>query len=100
MNNGMYDQAIKEFGDAVKSDPKNSQAYYNRTLTYQAIGNLSKAIELCPRCPESYNRRAFAYFKKEEYDKSWDDVHKLEAMGHRLPAKFLQDLRKYSGREK
>ena len=44
--------------------------------------------------------RGLAYYFKKEYDKSWDDIKKAQELGHQVPPKFLDNLRKASGREK
>lgn len=35
-----------------------------------------------------------------EYNKSWNDINKVQELGHKIPPEFLDDLRKASGREK
>jgi hypothetical protein len=48
----------------------------------------------------AYGNRGRAYYFKKEYDKSWDDIKKVQALGYQIPPEFLDDLRKASGREK
>jgi hypothetical protein len=36
---------------------------------------------------------------EKEYDKSWDDIKKAQALGYQIPPKSLDDLRKASGRQ-
>ena len=45
-----------------------------------------------------YNRGAVYYYRKQ-YDKSWDDIKKAQDLGYKIPAEFLDDLRKASGRQ-
>ena len=66
----------------------------------EAISEFTKAIELNPNYAETYNNRAIAYFQKQDYDKSWNDVHKLEELGGWLDPRFLEALKKASGRER
>ena len=105
--NKMIDMAILDYTKAIENNPGNAEIYFNRGIAYyyqdfpdQAIADWDKAIELSPESADIYQKRAYAYFKKEKYDKSWEDVHKIEALGYKLPAKFLEDLRKASGRDK
>jgi hypothetical protein len=36
----------------------------------------------------------------KEYDKAWDDVHKAEELGYKIPSVFIDDLKQASGRDK
>jgi hypothetical protein len=36
---------------------------------------------------------------KKEYDKSWGNINKAQALGYSIEADFLEKLRKASGRE-
>ncbi len=47
----------------------------------------------------AYYNKAKAYYSKREYDKSWEDVNKAQALGYQIPADFLDELRKASGRQ-
>lgn len=49
---------------------------------------------------DAYNGRGMAYFHINEYNKSWDDIHKAEELGYKIKPDFLEDLKKTSGREK
>ena len=40
-----FDQAIKEFSDAIRLDPKNPSYYYFRGFAYASKRRLDKAIE-------------------------------------------------------
>lgn len=51
----VYDQAIKHYDDAIAADSNYAEAYYNRGLCYEAVGNITaaaadynKAINLRP----------------------------------------------------
>jgi tetratricopeptide (TPR) repeat protein len=41
----VYDQAIKHYNDALAADPDYVEAYYNRGLCYEAVGNITAARE-------------------------------------------------------
>jgi hypothetical protein len=47
----------------------------------------------------AYSNRARAYYLKRNYDKSWDDVKKAQELDYQIPAEFIDDLRKASGRK-
>ncbi len=60
----------------------------------------SEAIQKNPNYAGGYSNRGLAYFHKNDYDKSWQDVHKAESLGCKFSANFLESLKKVSGREK
>lgn len=104
---GKLDKAIYDYNKAIEINPKDAEIYYNRGITYyykkefdQAISDWSKAIEINPDSAVIYQKRAFAYFQKQEYDKSWEDVHKVEALGYQVQSKFLEDLKRFSERDR
>jgi tetratricopeptide (TPR) repeat protein len=65
----------------------------------QAITDYNKAIEIDPRFATAYYNRGRSYYLKNEYEKSWEDVNKAQELGYKVPADFLDDLRKASGRQ-
>ncbi|MFH0918302.1 MAG: tetratricopeptide repeat protein [Candidatus Omnitrophota bacterium] len=66
----------------------------------EIIAVFSEAIQKNPNYAGGYYNRGIAYFHKNDYDKSWQDVHKAEALGCKFNANFLGSLKKASGREK
>jgi tetratricopeptide (TPR) repeat protein len=104
---GQYDQAISEFSKAIEIDSSIAVAYFNRGLVYlgkgqldEALSDFNKSIEIDPRDGQAYYYRARSHYLKKEYDQSWEDIRRTEDLGYGVPAKFLDDLRKASGREK
>lgn len=102
---GKLDQAISDLSKAIELHPDYDQAYYNRGVSYnekgdlnQAVSDYNKAIELNPDYDAAYNNRAVTYFLLREYAKAWDDVHKAESLGYKVSPKFLDSLKKTSGR--
>jgi tetratricopeptide (TPR) repeat protein len=103
-----YDKAIADFNKALELNFRPPESvYYNRGATYglkghddQAMADFNKALELNPKLPPAYEMRAMLYFKKKEYDKAWNDVHKAQSFGYRVYPWFLKRLRKDSGRDK
>ncbi|MBW1692741.1 MAG: tetratricopeptide repeat protein [Deltaproteobacteria bacterium] len=71
---GKYQQAIKEYNQAIHLDPKFARAYYNRGLAYddkgqhdKAIIDYTKAIEINPKDAEAYINRGNAYGDLRKY---------------------------------
>ncbi len=70
------------------------------SVNRNCVIDFSKAIVINPRFAEAYNNRAVSYFFKKEYEKAWDDVHKIQNLGLQVHPEFLNTLREASGREK
>jgi tetratricopeptide (TPR) repeat protein len=104
---GDFDKAISDFTKAIELKPDYAQAYSGRGYAsakkgklLQAFEDFQKAIELNPNLVEAYNNRAVFEFLGQDYDKAWNDVHKVEALGGAVNPTFLEALKKFSGREK
>lgn len=59
----------------------------------------SKAIETDPTDSAAYGQRAILYFLRQDYTKSWEDVHKAELLGYKFKSVFLEDLKESSNRK-
>ena len=86
---------------------KESWFYYNIGSAYlqkrefdQAILLFNKSLKINPKYAEAYMSRGRGYYFKGEYDKSWEDIKKAQDLGYKIPAEFLDDLRRASGRDK
>ena len=103
---GVPDQADSDFKKAFEITSNDSRAYTRRGTAYtmkkeydKAISDFNTALQTNPRDGLAYSNRARAYYLKKEYDKSWEDMNKAKELGFDIPADFLDDLRKASGRE-
>jgi len=101
-----YDQAIIDYTKALEIVPGVAEVYFSRGCVYHkqgqydhAIADYTKALEINPGDALAYYNRGRAYYSKGEFDKSWDDIKKAEELGYQIPSKFLDDLRKASGRQ-
>jgi tetratricopeptide (TPR) repeat protein len=104
---GKIDEAIAEFKKAVELAPRNPKIYFNLGYAYEgkrdankALTYYDKAIELDPKFINAYHNRAIAYWYLKKYDKSWEDVHKVTALGGYVDNGFLGDLKRDSGRDR
>ena len=100
-------EAIPDFDRAIEIDPNLSDAYNGRAIAYARIGKFDKAIAdsskamvINPDDGFNYVSLAVINFYQKQYDKSWDNVHKAEALGTTPHSIFLDGLKKASGREK
>lgn len=106
--------AISAYEKAIEFKPSYTEAFFNRGLIYlgmayngtgagdyaKAIGDLAKAIALKVDYAEAYQNRAVAYYFLKDYAKAWDDVKMAQKYGYDVPADFIEQLKKDSGREK
>ena len=104
---GKLDLALADFSRAIQSMPNNAAAYMDRGMIYEknkkldlAIADYDKGIAIEPNNPVFYGYRASAYFLEREYDKTWEDVHKVEQLGSAVKSQYLADLKKASGRDR
>ena len=80
--------AIKNYTEAIKRNPKFTKAYNNRGIAYVgrqqydlAIADFNKAIELDPKNGKVYNNRAIAYWQKGEVARARQDIQKAQSLG-------------------
>ena len=81
-----YQDAIKEFNEAVKNSPYDPDIYYWRGRAYiflkrydNAIDDFEKVIELNPEYVKAYNNLGWLYGIRHEYEKSIDYLsHSIE----------------------
>ncbi len=96
---------IPATGQEEEKRSKKSWFYYKMGSAYlqkrefdQAILLFNKSLETNPKHAEAYISRGRAYYFRAEYDKSWEDVNRAQAWGYEIPAEFLDELRRASGR--
>jgi tetratricopeptide (TPR) repeat protein len=77
---GELDNAIDDFNEAIRLDPKNAAAYNNRGSARsdkneldKAIADFDSAIEIDPKFASAYRNRGGAYMSKEAYGKALAD---------------------------
>jgi tetratricopeptide (TPR) repeat protein len=105
---GQLDQAIADYTKTLELNPRfPMNPYINRGVAYlfkyqldQAITDFTKALELNPRDTKAYKNRALCFYSKKEYGRAWEDVRKAQSLGGKIAPKFLEDLRRASGRER
>ena len=80
---GSYDDAIADFGEAIKRNRNFADAHYHRGWVYgekrdydRAINDLTKAIELRPDYAYAYYSRGWNYGQKNDCDRAINDYTK------------------------
>ena len=101
-----FDRAIADFNKAIEIQPSD-KVYCNLGIAYiskedydRALLNYSKAIDVNPHNMLAYYYRALVYYEKKDYANSWNDVNLADSLGMPIDPKFLDDLKKASGRER
>lgn len=100
-------EAIENFTLAIKIvNPEQSSLYAARGTAYslngdfdKAITDFNKAIETDPGFIGAYPGRAVSFFEKQDYEKAWNDIHKIQELGGPINPEFLIELKRASGRE-
>ena len=103
-----YNKAKDDFEKVMKIDPSNSFAYLNRgILNFKlaldddaACADFKTAIKLKPDEIIAYSLLADTYYRKHDYDKTWETVNKILELKGKVNPEFLDKLKKESGREK
>jgi tetratricopeptide (TPR) repeat protein len=77
---GDFDQAVEQYNEALKIDPKYAVTYNNRGNAYyfkkdysRAIADYDEAIRLDPKYAVAYNNRGNANLGKKDYDRAIAD---------------------------
>jgi tetratricopeptide (TPR) repeat protein len=91
-----YQSAIKDYDQAIKLDPKKSDAFTDRAAAYKKLGRIdqaiaddSEAIRLDPLTPEYFDNRGLSYAVNGDYDRAIADYN--EAIRLTPKANFLTD---------
>lgn len=92
-------KAIESFTKAIKSNPKEQEAYFFRAATYSAMGRFdeaiddyTKTIELNPQHAEAYWSRGYCYANKRMDDKAIADYTESLRLGTKMKA-LVYELR-------
>jgi tetratricopeptide (TPR) repeat protein len=104
---GQYDQALKDFNDALKLKPNDASLYDLRGMAYrcknmidQALKDFQKAMELDPKFGRPYRNRAMVYFDQGDFTKSLEDLKKAQSLGYKVDEDFLKMVARKAAEKK
>ena len=99
--------AVKHFTEVIQKTPKDASAYQKRGKAYSALKDYksamqdyNKALEIDPNLADAYVGRAVIRYMQNDYDGSWQDVHKAESLGGKFWPSFMEALKTSSKRDK
>ncbi|MGB8686007.1 MAG: tetratricopeptide repeat protein [Microcoleus sp.] len=92
---GDKDNALKDYNEAIKLDPKSAKAYGNRGAVYgdkgdkdNALKDYNEAIKLDPKSTVAYNNRGVVYRDKGDYDNALKDFNEVIKLDPKLAAAY------------
>jgi tetratricopeptide (TPR) repeat protein len=87
LEDGQYDEAVKEFSNALKKNPDHVNAHLGLAITYlqtnksdEALAEFNRVIELVPEMAPAYANRGILYDRLGEYEKALADYRKALAL--------------------
>ena len=88
-----YHQLLRDYADAIKRNPKDSEAYRRRgNAEYEhenwdrAIADFTRAIEVAPNSGVAYWNRGWAHAKKKEYGAAIKDMQRASQLQPNEPS--------------
>lgn len=99
--NGRYDQALKDFNDALKLKPNDPMLITYRGVVYYAKGqndlamkDFNRAIEIDPKSGKAYYQRGMIYENQEKYALAVPELKKAKSLGYNVDPVFIESLEK------
>ncbi|MCL4504036.1 MAG: tetratricopeptide repeat protein [Deltaproteobacteria bacterium] len=99
--NGRYDQALKDFNDALKLKPNDALlityrgvVYYAKRQTGLAMKDFDRAIRIDPKSGKAYYQRGMIYENQEQYSQAVPELKKAKSLGYNVDPVFIESLEK------
>ena len=104
---GRYDQALKDFNEALKLKPNDPLLITYRGVVYYAKGqndlamkDFDLAIQIDPKCGKAYYQRGMIYENQEKYAQAVPELKKAKSLGYSVDPVFIESLEKKAGEKK
>ncbi len=104
---GRYDQALKDFNDALKLKPNDALLITYRGVVYYAKGqndlamkDFNRAIEIDPKGGKAYYQRGMIYANQEQYAQAVPELKKAKSLGYGVDPVFIESLEKKAAQKK
>ena len=104
---GRYEQALKDFDQALKLKPQDPALITYKGVVYYAKGNNSQAmqlfeeaIKLNPNFGRAYYQRGMIYEKQEKYDQALADLKKAKSLGYGIDPDFIALMERKAAAQK
>lgn len=98
---GRYDQALKDFNDALKLKPKDPAlityrgvAYYAKGQNDLAMKDFNQALEIDPKFGKAYYQRGMIYENQQKYNQAAEELKKAKSLGYGVDPVFIESLEK------
>ncbi len=104
---GRYDQAIKDFNDALKLKPNDALlityrgvAYYAKGQNDLAMKDFNRAIEIDPKAGKAYYQRGMIYENQEKYAQAAAELKKAKSLGYGVDPVFIESVERKAAKVK
>jgi len=104
---GRYDQAIKDFNEALKLKPNDALLITYRGVVYYAkkqydlaMKDFNRAIEIDPKCGKAYYQRGMIYENQEKFAQAVPELKKAKSLGYGVDPVFIESLEKKAAAKK
>ncbi len=104
---GRYDQALKDFNDALKAKPNDPTlityrgvVYYAKGQTDLAMKDFNQAIQIDPKLGKPYYQRGMIYENQEKWTQAVQELKKAQSLGYHIDPVFIESVEKKAASKK
>jgi tetratricopeptide (TPR) repeat protein len=104
---GRYDQALKNFNDALKAKPNDPTLITYRGVVYYAKGqndlamkDFNQAIKIDPKFGKAYYQRGMIYENQQKYALAAPELKKAKSLGYNVDPIFIESVERKAAQMK